>query len=202
MKVVLAGGSGALGRRIADDLTARGDEIVVLTRAPRRGAAHREVAWDGVTVGAWAEELAGAVVVNLAGALVDRRPTPAAIELLTSSRVQPTRALAAAAATGVQPSVWLQSSTLAIYGDGGDAILDETAPLASGPPQMAGVARAVGGRRALRCPPTAWSRCAPASSWRATLPRSIGSRRSRGAASAGASRPAGSGSAGCTSPTS
>jgi len=143
VKVVLAGGSGALGRRIADDLTARGDEIVVLTRTPTPDAAHREVAWDGVTVGPWAEELAGAAVVNLAGALVDRRPTPAAVELLTTSRVQPTHALAqAAAAVGVQPPVWLQSSTLAIYGDGGDAILDETAPVASGPPQMAGVARA------------------------------------------------------------
>jgi hypothetical protein len=143
VKVVLAGGSGALGRRIADDLTSRGDEIVVLTRSPTPGASHREVEWDGVAVGSWAEELSGAAVVNLAGALVDRRPTRAAIELLTSSRVQPTRALAqAAAAIDVQPAVWLQSSTLAIYGDGGDAILDETAPPALGPPQMAGVARA------------------------------------------------------------
>lgn len=143
VKVVLAGGSGALGRRIADDLAGRGDEIVVLTRSPQPDASHRQVAWDGVTVGGWAGELAGAAVVNLAGALVDRRPTPAAVELLTSSRVQPTRALAqAAASVAEQPTVWLQSSTLAIYGDGGDAILDETAPVASGPPQMAGVARA------------------------------------------------------------
>jgi len=33
-------------------------------------------------------------------------------------------------------------STLAIYGDAGDTVLDETAPSADGPPQMAGVARA------------------------------------------------------------
>jgi uncharacterized protein len=40
------------------------------------------------------------------------------------------------------PTVWVQASTLAIYGDGGERILDEQAPPADGPAQMAGVARA------------------------------------------------------------
>lgn len=38
--------------------------------------------------------------------------------------------------------VWLQASTLAIYGDAGDQVLDESAPPADGLPQMAGVAKA------------------------------------------------------------
>jgi uncharacterized protein (TIGR01777 family) len=143
MKIVLAGGSGSLGRRIADDLTARGDELVILTRSPRSGLPHRQVPWDGATVGPWAAEVEGAAVVNLAGALVDRRPTPANVDLLKRSRVEPTRALASAAASSsAPPPVWIQASTLAIYGDGGEAVLDETAPPADGPPQMAGVARA------------------------------------------------------------
>lgn len=143
MKIVLAGGSGSLGRRIATDLSAKGDEVVILTRSPRSGIAHRQVEWDGVTVGRWAAELEGAAVINLAGALVDRRPTMANIALLTRSRVEPTRALALAATRlAARPPVWIQASTLAIYGDGGEAILDESAPVAEGPPQMAGVARA------------------------------------------------------------
>jgi uncharacterized protein len=142
MKVVLAGGSGALGRRIAADLSARGDEVVVLTRSPRPGSLHRQVAWDGATVGPWATELAGAALVNLAGELVDRRPTAANIDLLTRSRVEPTNALATAARVSQPPAVWVQMSTLAIYGDGGDQLLDERAPPAREPPQMAGVARA------------------------------------------------------------
>jgi hypothetical protein len=82
-------------------------------------------------------------VVNLAGELVDRRPTAANIELLTRSRVEPTRALVAASAGLSEPvPVWIQASTLAIYGDAGDQVLDESAPPAEGPPQMAGVARA------------------------------------------------------------
>ena len=142
MKIVLAGGSGSLGRRIAAGATSRGDEVVVLSRSPRPGP-HRQVQWDGVTVGPWAAELEGAAVVNLAGALVDRRPTPANVELLRRSRVEPTRALVSAAATlATPPPVWIQASTLAIYGDGGEAVLDETAPPAAGPPQMSGVATA------------------------------------------------------------
>jgi len=143
VKVVLAGGAGSLGRRIAADLAARGDEVVVLSRSPSSGGPGRQVRWDGVSAGPWAAELAGAAVINLAGELVDRRPTAANIELLTESRVRPTRALRqAAAGLAVPPAAWIQMSTLAIYGDAGDAVLDEASPPADGPPQMAGVAKA------------------------------------------------------------
>jgi uncharacterized protein (TIGR01777 family) len=142
VKIVVAGGSGALGRRLCDDLAGRGHDVVVLTRTPRPGP-HRQVAWDGGTVGPWAAELAGAAVVNLAGELVDRRPTARNIALLTSSRVQPTLALRAAAERLDAPvPVWLQASTAAIHGDAGDMLVDENTPPADGPPQMAGVARA------------------------------------------------------------
>lgn len=138
----MAGGSGALGRRLCADLAAAGHEVVVLTRRPRPGP-HRQVGWDGRTLGPWGEELAGSAVVNLAGELVDRRPTAANIELLTTSRVEPTQALVEASRTlGSPVPVWVQASTLAIYGDAGDVVLDESAPPAAGPPQMAGVARA------------------------------------------------------------
>lgn len=154
MKIVIAGGTGALGRRLADDLADRGHQVVVLTRTPRPGP-HRQVRWDGRTVQDWASELAGAAVVNLAGQLVDRRPTKAGIALLTSSRVEPTRALAEAAAQLDTPvPVWIQASTLAIHGDSGEQLLDEHSPAADGPPQMPGVAvpweRAAEGVHAVR----------------------------------------------------
>ncbi|MEJ5913664.1 epimerase [Pseudokineococcus sp. 1T1Z-3] len=143
MKVVVAGGSGSLGRRLCGALDAVGHDVVVLTRSPRGSTGYREVAWDGRTVGGWAAELEGAAVVNLAGELVDRRPTPENVRLLRDSRVEPTRALREAAASLDRPvPVWVQVSTLAIYGDAGDAVLTEDSPLADGPPQMAGVARA------------------------------------------------------------
>jgi len=142
VKVVLAGGSGALGRRLSESLIADGHEVVVLTRRVRPGPV-RQVEWDGRTVGPWWPELEGSAVVNLAGELVDRRPTRANVELLTRSRVEPTRALVEASRRLAEPvPVWLQSSTLAIYGDAGEEELDESARPADGPPQMAGVATA------------------------------------------------------------
>jgi uncharacterized protein len=141
VRVVIAGGSGLLGRRLSTRLAERAD-VVVLTRAPATGSPVRQVAWDGRTVGEWAEELRGAVLINLAGAHVDRRPTAANIDLLRRSRQEPTSAIVAAAARLDEPPVvWLQASTLAIYGDSGERILDETAPPAAGPPQMPGVAQ-------------------------------------------------------------
>ncbi|WP_299955850.1 epimerase [uncultured Modestobacter sp.] len=142
MKTVVAGGSGALGRRLCADLAARGHDVVVLSRTPRPGP-FRQVGWDGVSVGPWAAELEGAAVVNLAGQLVDLRPTPRNIALLTSSRVQPTLALRAAAEQLDEPvPVWVQASTAAVYGDAGETLVDEDTPPADGPRQMAGVARA------------------------------------------------------------
>ena len=96
VKVVIAGGTGSLGRRIADDL-ARDHDVVILTRAPRPEVSHRQVEWDGKTVDVWKHELEGAVLVNLAGALVDRRPTKHNVDILRRSRVEPTRALVRAA---------------------------------------------------------------------------------------------------------
>ena len=142
MNVVIAGGSGSLGRRIADDFASRGHDVVVLTRTVRPGAAHRQVEWDGRTVGPWASELESALLINLAGELVDRRPTDRNIEMLRRSRVEPTQALAEAAEGLTVPvALWVQMSTLAIYGDGGQALIEEGHPVAEGPPQMAGVAR-------------------------------------------------------------
>ena len=142
MKVVIAGGTGSLGRRVADDFAQRDNDVVILTRAPRPDLRHRQVTWNGRTVDAWADELQGAVVVNLAGELVDCRPTRRNIELLRRSRVEPTRALVQAARDLVSPpALWVQMSTLAIYGDAGQAIVDEEHPRADGPAQMAGVAR-------------------------------------------------------------
>jgi len=149
MKIVVAGGSGALGRALSADLAGRGHEVVVLTRSPGGAAGQgvREVAWDARTVGPWADELAGPAggvgVVNLAGKLVDCRPTSAHVAELRRSRVEATTALVAASARCAEPvSRWLQASTTAIWSDAGERRVTEASPLPDdGLPQMTGVAR-------------------------------------------------------------
>jgi uncharacterized protein (TIGR01777 family) len=155
VKLVIAGGAGSLGRRVAKDASGLGHDVVILTRSPRPDIGHRQIVWDGRTVGGWADELAGGVLLNLAGELVDRPPTAQNIAMLTRSRVEPTRALVQAASNlATPPALWIQMSTLAIYGDAGEEEIDEHHAPAEGPPQMAGVARAweeaVGGARVHR----------------------------------------------------
>lgn len=144
LKVVLAGGSGSLGRRIAADLGERGHDVVVLTRRVNPTLDLRQVPWDGRTVGDWAAELdaPNTAVVNLAGKLVDCRPTASNIAELRDSRILPTRALVEASQQLKTPLAhWIQSSTTAIWSDAGETRCDETTPLPEGLPQMTGVAQ-------------------------------------------------------------
>ena len=116
-RIILAGGSGFLGRLLADYLHARGWEPVVLTRNPSAKARFKEVAWDARTVGDWARELDGAeAVINLAGRSVNCRFTPENRRLVMDSRVDSTRVIGEAIARCQQPPrVWLNSGTATIY---------------------------------------------------------------------------------------
>lgn len=133
MKIVIPGGSGHLGTLLARDFTARGHEVVVLTRAAesmqRDPASHgpRCVRWDGRTSGPWVRELDGAdALVNLAGRSVDCRYTKENLRTMLDSRVESTRALGAACAAAARPPrVWLQASTATIYAHRFDAPNDE-----------------------------------------------------------------------------
>lgn len=146
-RIILPGGSGYLGSALAQRLVDRGDEVVVLTRqtAGSQLPGVRRVHWDGVTVGDWAGELDGAdAIVHLAGKRVDCRPTRRNIDELIRSRVQSVRAVGDALTRCDQPpSTWVQLSTMAIYGDAGDQLLDESVPPSGiGPRQMVTVALA------------------------------------------------------------
>lgn len=134
-RVVLAGGSGFLGRALADHLAAAGYDIVVLTRSPHpRAGRVRELGWDGRTVGSWLSALDGAAaIVNLTGRSVDCRYTPENRREIIASRVNSVRAIGAAIGQCTQPpAAWVQAGSLAIYGDAGDRVCDETAPHGDG----------------------------------------------------------------------
>ena len=151
-KVLIAGGSGALGSAIgahfAKRLAGQGHRVIVLTRKLKADSPFDQLVWDGQTPAeSWGKELAGSILINLAGELVDKIPTPENVALLARSRVLPTQALAAAAREYGKPALWLQMSTLAIYGDAGDAELTEASPIGGSDqltkfPQMVGVATA------------------------------------------------------------
>jgi uncharacterized protein (TIGR01777 family) len=137
MKVVIAGGTGFLGRPLTASLAADGHDVVVLTRdlsarhsgGPLVGA--RLVAWtpDG-EVGPWRDDLSGAaVVVNLAGeSIAGRRWTTAQKQRIAESRVRATRSLVAAIhRVATPPAVFISASAVGYYGPRGSEIVTEEA---------------------------------------------------------------------------
>ena len=134
-KIILAGGSGFIGRGLTKAFVARGFEVVVLSRASQAAAGgKRVVAWDGVTVGEWARELEGAAaVINLAGHTINCPHTPANQKLIVESRVNSVRAVTEAIRLSQKPpAVLVQSSAIGFYGDTGDTACDESSPGGTG----------------------------------------------------------------------
>ena len=131
--VVIAGGSGYLGRALSARLAREGHQVVVLSRASSKfevrsskgdaakaASRIRYAPWtpDG-TAGDWTSEIAAAdVVVNLAGAgIADKRWTAARKRLLADSRLLSTRSLVQAIrAADKRPSLFVQGSAIGYYG--------------------------------------------------------------------------------------
>ncbi|MEM1422949.1 MAG: TIGR01777 family oxidoreductase [Planctomycetota bacterium] len=133
--VIIAGGSGFLGRSLARVLHEAGKRVVILSRsAPREEGPWEHAEWDGRTVRAWAERLRTCdAIVNLAGRTVDCIKTPDHRDEILRSRVESTRALGEACAQeGVTPRMWVQMSTAHIYGDPPTARCTESSPFGLG----------------------------------------------------------------------
>lgn len=114
MKIVIAGGSGFLGRALQQYFSTASNEIIVLNRSPRSA---NEIQWDGKNQGDWSRVIDGAdVLINLAGKSVDCRYTEANKNAISSSRIDSTRALQEAVnRASHKPAVWINASSATIY---------------------------------------------------------------------------------------
>ena len=93
LRIVLPGGSGQVGRMLAQYFQERGHHVTVLTRGPYT-APWLTVHWDGKQLGPWVEALEGAdVCIHLSGRSVNCRYTARNRRELYESRIGPTRLL-------------------------------------------------------------------------------------------------------------
>ncbi len=115
-KIVLAGGSGSIGRYLKQRLS-RDYQVVILSRKPSNG----EVFWDGQTLGEWTSELEGTLaVINLSGASIEKRHTSKYKEQIIQSRVLPTKILCEAIGQlNIPVAKWINASGIGIYGNSG-----------------------------------------------------------------------------------
>ena len=139
MRIVITGGTGLIGKALAESLAADQHDVIVLSRSPEKSSVPVSVRverWDGRTASGWGMLVDGAdAVVNLAGesiggenmvALVTKRWTPERKQLICSSRVNAGMAVQQAIEAAKQkPGVLIQASAVGYYGVRGDEEITE-----------------------------------------------------------------------------
>ena len=133
MRVTLTGATGFIGSRLVARLSARGDEVTVLSRDVARASERlgvEAVAWDWRAEPAPAAALAGRdVVVHLAGEPVDQRWNAAVRDRIRDSRERGTTQLVAGiAAADPHPARLVCASACAFYGAHENDVVDESCP--------------------------------------------------------------------------
>jgi uncharacterized protein (TIGR01777 family) len=139
MHLLIAGGTGLIGRALSSDLISDGHQVTVLTRAKQEVLVPEGVQtqlWDARTTESWAHQLEQAdVMINLAGenlagsGLLPQRWSDEQKLRIRQSRLQSGSAITQAflAATKV-PRVLIQASGVGYYGPLGDEAVTEGNP--------------------------------------------------------------------------
>jgi uncharacterized protein (TIGR01777 family) len=128
MRIIIAGGSGLIGRELASVLSTNGDEVIILSRTPElvKGmpVGVKVVQWDGKTIQDWGKHIDNSdVIVNLTGenlsgeGLLPSRWTNERKLRLVRSRVNSGEVLTKGIQLAtVKPSVFVQASGVGFYG--------------------------------------------------------------------------------------
>lgn len=126
MQIIIPGGSGQVGRILARHFRSQGHAVIVLSRHPHE-APWRVLTWDGLTPGAWVEELERSdICINLAGRSVNCRYNKQNRRAILESRVRSTLLLnKTIAGLSRPPRVWINASTATIYRHALDRAMDE-----------------------------------------------------------------------------
>ena len=140
MKIVIAGGSGFIGRPLSESLVQDGHQVTVLSRDPsaartRLSPSVTIIGWDSRTRGPWEHAVEGAdAVVNLAGEPVaDARWTPERKQVLRNSRIGTTRLLVQTIMDlPHRPPTLINASAIGYYGPRDPTPVDEHNPAGSG----------------------------------------------------------------------
>ncbi len=134
MNIIIAGGTGFIGRHLSRHLVQHGHSVTLLSRHPDEHSFSdlqniRILEWDGQTQGGWATACEGAeAIINLSGSpIADARWTEARKEQLLMSRLHSTRALMKAISSWKEkPHTYISASGIGFYGDRGKEIVHES----------------------------------------------------------------------------
>ena len=138
MRVLVTGATGLIGSAVCDALLARGEEVVGLSRDPAKARSTNPTvswhAWDPANERPPEAAFEGVdAVVNLIGEEINQRLTDEAKGRIRDSRVRATKNLVdGMLAANPQPATLISQAAIGIYGDRGEAIVDESTPPGDG----------------------------------------------------------------------
>ncbi|MFC7347857.1 TIGR01777 family oxidoreductase [Chryseobacterium zhengzhouense] len=114
MKIIIAAGTGFLGKNLEKYFSEKRHLIYILTRNPKR---ENEIFWNGKNLGEWKNWIENSdVLINLAGKSVDCRYTEKNKKEIYDSRIESTKVLQQAIDECIdKPKVWLNASSATIY---------------------------------------------------------------------------------------
>jgi uncharacterized protein (TIGR01777 family) len=134
-KIVIAGGSGFLGKCVIRKFNNSNTEIVVLGRGKKSEIRNISyVQWDAENSGEWEKELEGSTaVINLVGKSVNCRYTDKNKKEIIASRVNATSILGKAIQNcSKPPKLWINAGSAAIFGDSGTILKHEGSSVGDG----------------------------------------------------------------------
>jgi uncharacterized protein (TIGR01777 family) len=129
MNILIAGGSGFLGKALTVRLAQNGHKVFILTR--QQPKSNNQIQWDAKTLNGWAEHLNQMdAVIHLTGFGLEHWPwTQRQKQRFIDSRVIPGRVIAKAFETSSRhPGIFIQASGINRYGLRGEGIADESTP--------------------------------------------------------------------------
>ena len=140
VKIIVAGGTGLVGKALVNRLIETKHDVVVLCRNVDAAQASvnpsaRMEKWDGRNMGLWDEQIDGAeAVLNFAGESIGaRRWSRARKRVILESRLDPTKALVEAIRKASRkPRVLVNASAVGYYGEVEDGDVNESHPNGKG----------------------------------------------------------------------
>ena len=140
MRIIIAGGTGLIGRQLTRELVQHGYDVFILSRNPDKVTSAppgvKVVVWDGVSSQGWGELVNESLaVVNLAGEnIAGEGFLPSRLSDQRKRRIRDSRILSGKAlleaieAADKKPEVFVQSSAIGYYGFHGEQKLNEESP--------------------------------------------------------------------------
>lgn len=124
MKIIIAGGSGFLGKALEKYFSDANHQVFVLSRKPLK---KNDIYWDARSFGEWTNKLENTdVLINLTGKSVDCRYTDQNKGEILASRINSTRILRMAIEKCQNPpKIWLNASSATIYIHAETQLMDE-----------------------------------------------------------------------------